>query len=82
MLNRGFLLSLVLISFFPTCTFSNERIPANEPLAIQQIVEENIRAEAKNGFAHRDAHLKAHGCVKAKFRVLELPDEIRVGVFG
>ena len=85
MINKGFLLSVALISSFPTCTFSNDEIPANEALAIQQIaqmVEENIRAEAQNGPAHRDAHSKAHGCVKAQFRVLQLPDEMSIGIFA
>lgn len=85
MVNKGFLLSLGLIAFFPTYTFSNELVPANEAVAIQQIaqlVEENIRAEAKNGSAHRDAHFKAHGCVKAQFRVLQLPNEVSIGIFA
>lgn len=85
MANKGLLLSLILMVFFPICTFSNELIPANESLAIQQIVqivEESIRANAKNGPAQRDAHFKAHGCVKARFHVLQLPDEISIGIFG
>lgn len=85
MVNKGFLLSLGLIALFPTYTFSNELVPANEAVAIQQIaqiVEENIRAEAKNDSAHRDAHFKAHGCVKAQFRVLQLSNEISIGIFA
>ena len=49
---------------------------------IVQIVEENIRAEAKHGSAHRDVHFKAHGCVKAEFRVLPLPDAMQIGIFA
>lgn len=85
MLNKGLLLGLILIAFFPSRTFSNESVPANEVLTIQQIaqiVEENIRTEAKNGSAHRDAHFKAHGCVKAQFRVLLLPSEMSIGIFA
>jgi len=85
MLNKGSLFFLVLIAFFSTCIFSIEIVPANEALAIQQIsqiVEESIRAEAKNGPAHRDVHFKAHGCVKAEFRVLQLPDEMSIGIFA
>jgi catalase len=85
MLNKGLFLGLVLIAFFPNCAFSNESPPANEALAIEQIaqiVEENVRIEAKNGSAHRGAHFKAHGCVKARFHVLQLPDEMSIGVFA
>ncbi len=85
MLNKGRILFLVLIAFFPTCTFSMEVVPANETSAIHQIaqiVEENIRAEAKNGSAHRDVHFKAHGCVKAEFLVLQLPEAMSIGIFA
>lgn len=85
MLNKGTLLLLPLIAFMPTSALSNERVPANEALAIQQIVqivEENIRTEAKKGSAHRDVHFKAHGCVKAEFRVLSLPGSMQVGIFA
>ncbi len=84
MLNKGILL-LALITFLPTSAFSNELVPADEASAIQQItriVEENIRTEAKQGSAHRDVHFKAHGCVKAEFRVLPLPDAMQTGVFA
>ncbi|MBY0516305.1 MAG: catalase [Bacteriovoracaceae bacterium] len=39
---------------------------------------------ASNGFMQRDAHPKAHGCVKATFSVNNnvLPPELRVGVFA
>ena len=37
----------------------------------------------KTDFAHRDAHVKAHGCVKATVTVLEgLAPELSVGVFA
>ncbi len=79
-------LSLVLMSALPAWSSSNEEVPANEDAATQQIVqmiEESVRAEAKNGLARRDAHAKAHGCVQAEFRVLDnLPEEVRAGIFG
>ncbi len=63
-----------------------EVIPANEPAAtraILAIVEAKLREAAKTGPARRDAHPKAHGCVRATFRVLDgLPDTLRVGVFA
>jgi hypothetical protein len=64
----------------------DESVPADEPAAIETIVksiEERVRAAAKSGPAHRDAHPKAHGCVRAEFRVLDgLPPALRVGVFA
>jgi len=86
MLNKPLPLSLVLMSaLLPTSASSNEEVPANEDAATQQIVrmiEESVRAEAKNGLARRGAHAKAHGCVQAEFRVLDnLPEEVRVGIF-
>ena len=88
MLNKTLPLSLVLMSaLLPAGASSNEEVvPANEDAATQQIVqmiEESVRAEAKNGLARRDAHAKAHGCVQAQFRVLDnLPEKVRVGIFG
>jgi len=73
-------------TLLPTWASSNEDVPANEDAATQQIVrmiEETVRAEAKNGLARRDAHAKAHGCVQAEFRILDnLSEEARVGIFG
>jgi hypothetical protein len=69
-----------------TPPFAGEVIPPDEAAVIEIIVKaiENIvRAEAKTGPAHRDAHAKAHGCVKAEFRVLDnLPSALRAGVFA
>ena len=85
MFSKVFPLSVALFSTFPALASSLEEVPANEGGAIQQIVrmiEESVRTEAKNGAAHRDAHPKAHGCVRAKFSVLhKLPKEVRVGIF-
>jgi hypothetical protein len=65
---------------------ASEVVPASEADAIQIIVkkiEGTIRASAKTGPAHRDAHAKADGCVRAEFQVLEgLPPGLRVGVFA
>ena len=83
--NKAPLLNPVLMSGLPASASSNEEIPANEDAATQQIVrmiEQNVRAEAVNGLARRGAHAKAHGCVKAEFRVLSnLPEEVRAGIF-
>ena len=86
MLNKAISLSLVLVSALPALASTSEEVPANEAAATRQIlqmIEEGVRAEAKNGPARRDAHAKAHGCVQAQFRVLDkLPEEFRVGIFG
>ena len=85
MLSKEIFLLLILMTSLPTSAFSNEPVPANEAMAIQQIaqiVEENIRAEAKHGSAHRDVHFKANGCVKAEFRALPLPDAMQIGIFA
>lgn len=87
MLNNAIPLSLVLMSTLPAWAYSNEDIPNTEDTATQQIVrmiEESVRADSKsNGSARRDAHAKAHGCVRATFRVLDqLPEEMRVGLFA
>lgn len=85
MLNKAIPLSLALMSALPAWASCNENVPANEDEATRQIVrmiEESVRSEAKNGLARRDAHAKAHGCVKAEFRVLDkLPEEFKVGIF-
>ncbi len=86
LLHKAFPLGLALISTHAAWAFGNEEIPAGESQATQQIaqmVEEDVRAEAKNGPARRDAHPKAHGCVQAEFRVLpDLPEAMRVGLFA
>jgi len=62
-------------------------IPPEEAAATAS-VNENIRASVqagfdKNGRAFRDAHRKAHGCVQAKFTVLDkLPSKVAQGLFA
>ena len=65
-----------------------ERIPAKEAERIGDVVEPD--AEAAGATIHgqekpvrRGVHPKDHGCVTAKFRVLEsLPQELQVGLFS
>jgi hypothetical protein len=65
---------------------AGEIVPPGEAEAIRDIVqtiEARVRAAAKTGPACRDAHPKAHGCVRAEFRVLgDLPAALRVGLFA
>jgi hypothetical protein len=63
-----------------------ETVPAGEAEASEQIaslIAASVTKDQKaTGSAHRDAHAKAHGCVRATFRVNEkLPSELRQGVF-
>jgi hypothetical protein len=75
-----------LIPYDPAARDGDERVPPGEPAAIAKIVaaiEATVRAAAKTAPARRDAHVKAHGCVKAEFRVRDdLPPEVRVGLFA
>jgi hypothetical protein len=65
---------------------ADEIVPPGEADALRsivQLIEDRVRAGAKTGPARRDAHPKAHGCVRAEFRVLDdLPPALRVGVFA
>lgn len=64
-----------------------ERIPDDEPIAIEEtaaLLRQFIGKTYPDGVrpARRDAHAKAHGCVKAEVTVPELPERLRVGVFA
>ncbi|HSC82785.1 MAG TPA: catalase family protein [Pseudomonas sp.] len=63
-----------------------EEIPANEAALTQGIIEDAIRVVEQhrdNTRVLRDAHAKAHGCVKAEVRVLpNLDAALRQGVFS
>lgn len=49
---------------------------------IGRVIEESLRKEYRPGQARREAHPKAHGCVKAEFHVLEgVPARLSSGVF-
>jgi hypothetical protein len=64
-----------------------EAVPPEEQAAIDATVKV-IADSVQQSFtkagppARRDAHAKAHGCVKAKVTVPELPENLRVGVFS
>jgi hypothetical protein len=63
-----------------------ETIPAGEAevtQAVARLIEVRVRAAARNGPAHRDAHPKAHGCAEAYLDVLpKLPPKFAVGLFA
>jgi Catalase len=59
--------------------YLNEKAIAEE---LSFVIEDSIRKQYSPGSARRDAHPKAHGCVKAEFHVLEtLPDRLAKGMF-
>jgi len=58
--------------------YLNEKQIAEE---LSVVIEESIRKQYNPGNARRDAHPKAHGCVRAEFHVLEtLPDRLAKGI--
>ena len=69
-----------------TVAIAGEVVPPNEAEAVRvivEVIEDEVRAAAKSGAAHRDAHAKAHGCVRAEFRVVDnLPPALRLGIFA
>lgn len=78
---------LVLLGSNAALADDGERIPRGEDEAIEEIVE-MIRKTVQDGYkqsgrASRDAHRKAHGCVKAEFQVHDgLTPDIRQGLFA
>lgn len=70
----------------PLAPIAGEVVPPGEAEAtriVVEVIEQQVRDGAKTGIARRDAHAKAHCCVKAEFRVLDgLPVELREGVFA
>ncbi len=82
-------LFLTAALFLPPRVFgadSYEAVPSGEAQAsarIVSLIEGAVGADRQEtGSARRDAHAKAHGCVRARFRVNEtLPAELRQGVF-
>jgi hypothetical protein len=46
------------------------------------VIEESLRKQYSTGTARRDAHPKAHGCVKAEIRIVDtLPATLSKGMF-
>lgn len=62
-----------------------EKLLPNEEVIVREtanIIEKMVRKEANGGKAHRDAHPKAHGCVKAEFQIdNNIPNQLAKGVF-
>lgn len=90
-------LPLALVCSLMACTVApmataapnadGEEIPVNEPADIATVtglIRDSVnQGFTTNGRAFRDAHRKAHGCVKAKFNVLgNLPPTLAQGLFA
>src|SRR4051795_6975830 len=82
----GLIATLTVASFSDAA--NQEGIPPDEADAIKSIldtIERAVKEEDAAGIwpARRDAHAKAHGCVKADFSVkANIPVELRRGVFA
>ncbi|MCU4336105.1 catalase family protein [Acinetobacter dispersus] len=71
---------------YPTIdTGLGEKLQPNENILAEQIAEQigqSIRQKYTAGHALRDAHPKAHGCVRAEFHVSKsLPSSLAKGIF-
>ncbi|ENX43297.1 hypothetical protein F887_01470 [Acinetobacter sp. NIPH 2100] len=71
---------------YPTIdTELGEKLQPNEKILAEQISEQigqSIRQQYAAGHALRDAHPKAHGCVRAEFHVSKsLPSNLAKGIF-
>lgn len=66
-------------------TVLGEKLQPNEEVVAQniaQVIEKSIREQYTTGNALRDAHPKAHGCVRAEFHVSKnIPAQFAKGVF-
>jgi len=66
-------------------TVLEEKLQPNEEVLAQniaQVIEKSIREQYTAGNALRDAHPKAHGCVRAEFHVSKnIPAQFAKGVF-
>jgi len=65
--------------------FLGEKLQPNEEVLAQniaQVIEKSIREQYTAGNALRDAHPKAHGCIRAEFHVSKnIPTQFAKGVF-
>ncbi|SEN24918.1 catalase [Bradyrhizobium sp. OK095] len=87
---RGMALKIVLASSEGIASAQGlERQPADEEQSIAEIrarALSELKARYPEGnqtLVRRDAHAKAHGCVKATFAIdADIPDQLRVGTFA
>lgn len=73
------------ISYPSIDTELGEKLQPNENILAEQIseqIEQRIRTQYTAGHALRDAHPKAHGCVRAEFHISKsLPTNLAQGIF-
>lgn len=83
-LRHGLLLACLAASALATEVV--ELIPASEADDTRQLIallQQQMRHDYPRGLMLRDAHPKAHGCVRAEFAVApDVPAALRVGVFA
>ncbi|MCU6434652.1 catalase family protein [Undibacterium sp. Jales W-56] len=68
----------------PDVVLGEQLLPNEEALVREtaNIIEKIVRKEANGSKAHRDAHPKAHGCVRAEFQIEnDIPNRLAKGVF-
>ena len=85
-MKRIALLSVLLAAGRAFAAAPDEAVPPGEGEAAARtaaLISETVsRARSETGAARRDSHAKAHGCVRALFRVeKDLPADLRRGVF-
>ncbi|MFI5350485.1 MAG: catalase family protein [Elusimicrobiota bacterium] len=85
-MTRSLLIAVLFLAPRVFAADSDESVPPGEAEASAQIsglIGGTVAKDNKEtGSAHRDAHAKAHGCVRASFRVNDrLPPELRQGIF-
>jgi Catalase len=77
--------SLNVLSYSSVDPQLGEHLYPDENLIAEKlsvVIEESVRKQYSAGSARRDAHPKAHGCVKAEFHVVDtLPETLSKGMF-
>ena len=69
---------------FPDARLGEHLYPDETKIAdrLSAVIEESVRKQYAAGRARRDAHPKAHGCVKAQIRIVDtLPEALSKGIF-
>jgi hypothetical protein len=68
----------------PDARLGEHLYPGEKTIAnrLSVVIEASIRERSSAGTARRDAHPKAHGCVKAEIRIVDtLPEALSKGIF-
>jgi catalase len=75
----------IVVNYPKADSFLGEKIgptEADDAAKLAENLSEKILSDYTNGLARRDAHPKAHGCVRAQFKVNEkLEPKLQAGIF-